>query len=142
MRFYRFPVALYKASHFVNANTGELVKISASMKMIYVHLLTRFEFFTRKLGAEYYESQLKIADSCDCDVKTVQRAMKEFVKHGVITTRLTRVGGKSRTYYLSVNQLILSNEVKEKKVVDSEELPDIMDHLDYTDDFLASIQWG
>lgn len=140
MQFYKFPVNLFTSSHFVNADTGELVKLSASMKMIYVHLLTRYTFFVGSLGGDYYESQAKIAEACDCDVRTVQRAITDFKKHGVLTTKVTRAGGKSRTYYLSVGQLILTKEKKVEKDVDSDELPDTID-LDYTDEFLASIQW-
>jgi DNA-binding transcriptional MocR family regulator len=137
--FYRFPVGLYRASGFVNAITGEVVSLTPAMKMIYVHLLTRFHFFTQKLKGEMYESQKAIANACDVDVKTVQRAITTFTKAGVVSVKVTRVGSKSRSVYKQVNTLSL---VTAKKVVDVDDQPDIMDQPEYDDEFLSSINFG
>lgn len=140
MSFYRFPVGLFKASGFVNASTGEVIELTPAMKMIYVHLFTRFHFFTGKLKSEMYESQKAIADACNVNERTVQRAMKAFVDAGVVVSRVNRFSGKSRTTYEKVNQLVLVMADTEKGV-DNSEIPDSMGDIDYTDEFLAGIQW-
>jgi predicted transcriptional regulator len=117
--FYKLSQDLCKASGFVNKTTGEVIKLTASSKLIYTYILHRYDFFVLKNGGEYFETHCTIGEACDTDPKTVARAVASFIDGGVLKARFEKPksGGYSRYYYESIQQNIdlVFGKMKNKK---------------------------
>lgn len=62
---------LFTASHWVDPETGEEVKLTHNMKAVYHHKLDQYRSF-RKKGQVYRESAQRVADILGISVKTVE----------------------------------------------------------------------
>ena len=150
--FYKLPQDLCRSSGFVSKVTGEFVSLTASAKIVYSYMLARNEFFVNKNGGEHFETQSTIGDACGVEYRTVMRIMKDFIDHGVVVADKKRVGstGHVKYFYKRVSaDLVLwvgkktSPIVLGEKPVDNknEKVQNTQTDCEYTDEFLAGINW-
>lgn len=145
--FYKLQQDLCRASGFVSKVDGSFVSLTANAKIVYTYMLQRNHFFVEVKKGMHYETQTTIGEACCVEYRTVMKIMKEFKTHGVIESKMIKVGGTgyvSYSYKRVDPNLILwigkkdSPKVLERKkykVIDSSGEPE------YSDDFLASIDF-
>ena len=140
--FYKFPTALMRAQGFVNKETGELVKLTPLAKQVYVYMLSRNRFFTSDLKSEHYETQQTIADACGCEYKVAGKILRSFVDNGIVRADKLRPNGVGqwRWFYREVTEM---NLWFSEKPVDNknEKVQNTQTVCEYTDEFLAGINW-
>lgn len=140
--FYKFPTALMMAQGFVNKETGELVKLTPLAKQVYVYMLSRNRFFTSELKSEHYETQQTIADACGCEYKVAGKILRSFVDNGIVRADKLRPNGVGqwRWFYREVTEM---NLWFSEKPVDNknEKVQNTQTDCEYTDEFLAGINW-
>lgn len=107
--FYKLPKDLAKADGFISKKTGEMIKITSSGKLVYSYMLTRNEFFVRKLNGDHFESQATVAEACGIEYKAAGRILRDFVEHEAIVAHKGKPdrGGQWRWYYTSVSKDIV-----------------------------------
>lgn len=122
--FYKLPKDLAKADGYVNKETGEIVKLSSSAKIIYAYMLNKTDFFTEKLKGQHFETQTTIAKACGLEAKAVGTILRSFLENGAITGKKLRPegGGQWRWYYYKVmTDLVLWQGSVEKHEIIKEE---------------------
>ena len=103
--FCKLPRRLMQASGYISPKDGKAVKLSATEKIIYIHLADRVKFFVGKRGGTLFESLETIAEACGVEVKTVGRVLKGFRDNGVVWAKKGKEAGSShhRYYYTKVD---------------------------------------
>ena len=103
--FCKLPRRLMQASGYISPKDGKAVKLSATEKIIYIHLADRVKFFVGKKGGTLFESQETIAEACGVEVKTVGRVLKGFRDNGVVWAKKGKEAGSAhhRYYYTKVD---------------------------------------
>lgn len=100
-KFYMMPAWLLCSNGYFSPNTGEVVKFSEVDKHLYVYLTDCYRFFVEKNEGDMFPSQASIADACGLEIKSVGRAIRNFINHGVITAVKGKPdkGGRERWFY-------------------------------------------
>ena len=103
--FCKLPRSLMQANGYISPKDCKAVKLSATEKIIYVHLADRVKFFVSKKGRTLFESQETIAEACGVEVKTVGRVLKGFRDNGVVCAKKGKEAGSihHRYYYTKVD---------------------------------------
>lgn len=103
--FLKIEAALRKAAKVVNKNTGEVLKITPSHKLIYRYMLERYRFFS-KAGNRYFDNQESISQECAISLATTQRLLYDLKDVGLIvvqTELLERSGSRKKNFYTVVD---------------------------------------
>ena len=83
--FYMSYKKLVTASHWVDPDTLEEVKLTHNLKAVYSHKMDQFKSFTKK-GKPYIESHQTVADKLGVSLKTVEeRAIPLLKRMGLIS---------------------------------------------------------
>ncbi len=77
--FYKCDKRLFMASHWVDDNTGECVKLTHNLKAVYFHKLDNYRGFAR-CGRIYNESHQTVADKLGISLKTVEEVAIPLLK--------------------------------------------------------------
>lgn len=103
--FCKLPRRLMQANGYISPKDGKAVKLSATEKIIYIHLADRVKFFVGKKGGTLFESLETIAEACGVEVKTVGRVLKGFRDNGVVCAKKGKEAGSThhRYYYTKVD---------------------------------------
>lgn len=91
-QFCKLTHEMMRATHWVSKTTDEHFKLTATQKIIWVHMTSRYEFF-RSLGKEWFDDQEDIAKDTGCDVSTVKTFIRLLAKHGYITIKQKKSRG-------------------------------------------------
>jgi len=104
-KYYKYPKDLARSHGYVSKNTGEMVKFTPSEKLVYVYMVARNEFFTKKREGKHFESQKAVADACGIEEKACGKILRKLKEHGVIDgeKRQPEKGGYPRYYYNTVD---------------------------------------
>lgn len=94
--FYPMSKKLCKSNGFFSKANGEAVPLTSSMKLVYMYMLDRNEFFTGKLSSTHYESQATIAENCGLEYKAVGKILRTFVLHKVLEATKLRPNGEGQ----------------------------------------------
>lgn len=70
---------LVQATHWIDPDTGEEVKLSHNLKAVYHHRLDQYRSFSR-LGKPYIESNQTIADKLGLTLDTVRKQIMPLLK--------------------------------------------------------------
>ena len=92
----KFPKDLMSCYGFLSKSTGELVSLTPLTKMIYVHMLSKNEFFVGKLDCVHYETQQTIADACNSEYQAAGKAVRLFMEHNILFGSKKRHGGSGQ----------------------------------------------
>ena len=103
--FLKIPQLLINASGYVN-NSGCVVKLNLSDKLVYAYMKSRFDFFM-SLGKEYYDTQQSVADYCNMDLKTCGVILRKFEDNGVISVVKKPQGNFLKNIYTYVGRMKL-----------------------------------
>ena len=103
--FLKIPQLLINASGYVN-NSGDVVKLNLSDKLVYAYMKSRFDFFM-SLGKEYYDTQQSVADYCNMDLKTCGVILRKFEDNGVISIVKKPQGNFLKNIYTYVDRMKL-----------------------------------
>lgn len=157
--FYKAPKQLFKSCGFISKVTGEVIPMTQNAKIVLMYMMDRTAFFAGQ-SLNHFETQATIADACGMECKAAARSLKVFVDHGVIDAvkqRTLAVSPHSQWYYRSVDTSVdLVAKVDEsvvsmttgvvigKKADDPVKAIRVesVEHDDYSDDFLNSVDYG
>lgn len=144
-KFYKVPVNLMEATGFMSQTTGEPVELTAVDKLILIYMYDKTTFFTKD-GGSHFETQVTIGNAVGHEWKAAARSLKKLYDGGVIEADKPRSNGNKGWVYKSVNidvQFFSTKRVqKEFKIsVDTDSDSDTIDHIEYDESFLATIQW-
>ena len=103
--FLKIPQLLINASGYEN-NSGCVVKLNLSDKLVYAYMKSRFDFFM-SLGKEYYDTQQSVADYCNMDLKTCGVILRKFEDNGVISVVKKPQGNFLKNIYTYVGRMKL-----------------------------------
>lgn len=92
----KFPKDLMSCYGFLSKSTGELVSLTPLTKLIYVHMLSKNEFFVGKLDSVHYETQQTIADACNSEYQAAGKAVRLFMEHNILFGSKKRHGGSGQ----------------------------------------------
>ncbi len=84
---------LFNASHWVDPDTGEEVKLTHNFKAVYIHKMDQYKSFTKQ-GKPYQESHQRVADRIGVSLKVVDEVAIPLLKRmGLIKidSRSTRI---------------------------------------------------
>lgn len=88
--FYKAPKNLWRANGYISPETGEIVLLKESEKIVYTYMLDRLVFFVEKQGGDHFESQETIADGCGLEYRLVGRILRGFMDNGVLKAKKIR----------------------------------------------------
>lgn len=102
--FYQTEKSLWKAKGYYSPETGELVCMTNSDKIVYMYMLDRVTFFVEELKTLHFESQETISESLNLERKVVGKALRGFLEHGVLKgeKRKPDKGGQLQWFYSAV----------------------------------------
>lgn len=111
-RFVRFQYRLLAATDYVSPVTGANVPLTPTVKVIYMLMKERFDFFSSS-KSDYYDSQQMIAEACGVSKQTVHRAIKQLTTDGVIRSHTKLFNGNTKLVYnyIAPLKLVLSKEI-------------------------------
>ena len=149
--FLKIPQLLINASGYVN-NSGCVVKLNLSDKLVYAYMKSRFDFFM-SLGKEYYDTQQSVADYCNMDLKTCGVILRKFEDNGVISVIKKPQGNFLKNIYTYVGRMKLCGgrgafEIKESGLSDTYkedvgkgvDTVDVFDHGDAPDNYYRNME--
>ncbi|MFJ3006146.1 DUF6945 domain-containing protein [Pseudomonas fluorescens] len=90
--FCKLTHEIMRATHWISRTTGQHFKLTATQKIIWVHMVSRYEFF-RSLGKEWFDDQEEIARETGCDVSTVKEFIKLLARHGYMVVERKKLRG-------------------------------------------------
>lgn len=157
--FYKAPKQLFRSCGFVNKESGQIVEMNLTAKVVLMYMLDRTAFFTDEQNAEHYETQATIGDACGIERKAAGRALRLLVDNGVVIAKKQRnvaLSPHSQWYYKEVDTsielvvkesgefvLMSTGEVLGEKIVETEQsVVDNTEENEYIDDFLNSVDFG
>lgn len=91
-QFCKLTIEMMSATHWVSKTTGQHFKLTATQKIIWVHMYSRYELF-RSLGKLWFDDQEDIAKDTACDVSTVKVFIKQLVDHGYMVVERKKLRG-------------------------------------------------
>lgn len=95
-QFCKLTIEMMSATHWVSKTTGQHFKLTATQKIIWVHMCSRHELF-RSLGKLWFDDQEDIAKDTACDVSTVKVFIKQLVDHGYMVVERKKIRGFLRS---------------------------------------------
>lgn len=107
--YYKAPKQLFNCCGFLSKDTGELVELTHSAKIIFMYMMDRTSFFVENQRSEHYETQATIAEACGMEYKAAARALNSFVDHKAIKAnkiRNLKVSQHYQWYYKQVDASI------------------------------------
>jgi CRP-like cAMP-binding protein len=103
--FLQIEKSFLSAKQLIRKDDGEIIKLTATHKLVYSVMFDRYSFF-QGLNSTYYETQEAIAIRCGIDRKTLIRIINQFSKLGVIRVQHTHhYGYLKRCVYTIVDLL-------------------------------------
>ena len=122
-QFYMMPKSLCMADGFVNKKSGELIPLTSSMKLVYMYMVSRNDFFVGKKSGSHYESQATVADACGLEYKAAGKILRTFLDNGVIEGAKLRPNGEGqwRWFYHKVHKdlVLWKGSLKEYEIIES-----------------------
>lgn len=95
-QFYMMPKRLCRANGFFSKESGDAIQMTSSMKLVYMYMVARNDFFVNKQSSTHYESQATIAENCGLEYKAVGKILRTFVLHKVLEATKLRPNGEGQ----------------------------------------------
>jgi len=107
-QFIQVDRQITRATHYTSLTTGEPVKFDQNAKAVYNLMYDRFQLFTSRKG-DYFDTQEYIATETAISLRTVNKIISDFTKHGVFVVYSTRnkATGYKKLIYKVINTLTL-----------------------------------
>ena len=122
-QFYMMPKSLCMADGFVSKTSGEFIPLTSSMKLVYMYMVSRNDFFVGKQAGSHYESQATVADACGLEYKAAGKILRTLLDNGVIEGAKLRPNGEAqwRWFYHKVHKdvVLCKGSLKEPVVIES-----------------------
>lgn len=121
-QFYMMPKSLCMADGFVSKKTGDHIPLTSSMKLVYMYMVSRNDFFVNKKAGSHYESQATVADACGLEYKAAGKILRTLLDNGILEGDKLRPNGEGqwRWFYHKVHKDIVlwKGNVKEPVIID------------------------
>lgn len=121
-QFYMMPKSLCMADGFVSKKTGDFIPLTSSMKLVYMYMVSRNDFFVNKQAGSHYEAQSTVADACGLEYKAAGKILRILLDNGVVEGAKLRPNGEGqwRWFYHKVHKDIIlwKGSVKEPVIID------------------------
>lgn len=121
-QFYMMPKSLCMADGFVSKRTGDFISLTSSMKLVYMYMVSRNDFFVNKQAGSHYESQATVADACGLEYKAAGKILRTLLDNGILEGAKLRPNGEGqwRWFYHKVHKDIVlwKGNVKEPVIID------------------------
>ncbi|MNB99683.1 hypothetical protein D3C75_469760 [compost metagenome] len=136
--FYMLDEEMCKRDRYVDKKTGESVKFTLTMKVIYTYLLRRYKYFVEEKGGVLYDTHSMIAQAFSIDEKTVSRTLSDFRKHGILEGKMVK---PNNCNHRRMVYTWMETDIQYEKGVDIQPEPSMIADIEYTDAYLGSIKW-
>lgn len=113
----KISLDLLPAKHFISRTTGELLKLSAQDKLLWVWMKKRHDYFTKDLGNAWFDNQDAIADACGCDLSSVKRFITKLTKHGYLVVEKRRIHGCAFSNSMTITHDLIPAPVAPHKAI-------------------------
>lgn len=124
--FCKMTHAIMAACHWISLKTGEQISFTGDQKVMWVWMLSRFQFFNGS-GREWFDNQADIAAATGTSESTVKRFIGLLTRHGYITVKTRRLNGfiQSNSYTI-LSDLVLATPVGERAPEASTPAPEVV----------------
>lgn len=146
-QYCKVPKELMACNGFYSKITGEQIELTPYTKLVLIYMLDRTKFFVDTLKGTHYETQVSIGNACGMEYRAAARALKILTDHGVIKAEKIRnlhISPHKCWYYRGIEteiSLWKKEDTKPTIVVDNE-IPPVYDNdIEYSDEFLNSINF-
>lgn len=102
--FIKFEYEFLKLKQVTNTKTGEMLQLTANMKILYKYIFSRYKFFDGGRG-EYFENQDVIAEAVGLSSRTIITLLQQLTDVGLVEKRYTKVQGAMHSLAYKVNDL-------------------------------------
>lgn len=104
-QFIQVDRQITRATHYVSLTTGEPVKFDQNAKAVYNLMYDRFQFFNGD-NKEYFDTQEYIAIETAISLRTVNKIIADFTKHGVfVAYSLRNASGHKKIIYKVIHDI-------------------------------------
>lgn len=116
-------------------DTGKVYKITPTIKLVYLYLKTRFDYFTKECK-EYYDTNKDIGVATGIDEQAVIRAVKELIKMGLVKKTTIKFRNLPKNVYTDVKDLRYVVSVSAEDATQSSKHSQVTStDLEFDDDF-------